>query len=63
MRIVRTLSSAAATLAIAGTLIVVGRAEQSSDTPQFSQALADMNVALAHRHRADSHRQQPLAPD
>ena len=47
MRIVRTLSGAAATLAIAGTLIVEGRAEQSTDTPQFSQALADMNVALA----------------
>jgi hypothetical protein len=47
MRIVRTLSGAAATLAIAGTLIVDGRAEQSTDTPQFSQALADMNVALA----------------
>ena len=46
MRIVRTLSGAAATLAIAGTLIVDGRAEQSTDTPQFSQALADLNVAL-----------------
>jgi len=47
MKIIRTLSGAAAALAIASTLIVDGRAEQSTDTPQFSQALADVNVALA----------------
>lgn len=47
MQIIRTLGGAAAALAIAGTFIVDGRAEQSTDTPQFSQALADVNLALA----------------
>src|SRR6478609_1055866 len=47
MQMIRTLSGAAAALAIAGTLIVDGRAEHDTDTPQFNQALADMNVALA----------------
>ena len=47
MRLVRTLSGAATALAIAGTLVIDGRAEQASDSPQFSQALADMNLALA----------------
>jgi hypothetical protein len=55
MQIVR-LKGAAAALAIAGTMIVDSRAEQSTDTPQFSQALADMNLALAAAkspHRID----------
>jgi len=47
MKHIRTLGGAAAALALSATLIVDGRAEQSADTPQFSQALADMNAALA----------------